>query len=59
VKNYWSKHISECLDKKELEIMILGNKADLNDQKEVLFHDLKVYSESKNFSYYECSALTS
>lgn len=43
---------------RHVEIMLLGNKVDLNDDRVVEYRDAKAYADKNNFQYFETSAKT-
>jgi GTPase SAR1 family protein len=43
---------------RHVEIMLVGNKVDLNEERDVDFKEAKAYADRHNFQYFETSAKT-
>ena len=56
--NYWKdKYINESQQKYQ-KLLLLGNKCDLDDNREININDAQKYADDNKLMFYECSALT-
>ncbi len=53
---YWLSELKDNLNEEEVSIILLGNKADLQEKREVALEEAKAYAESHGFYYMEVSA---
>ena len=56
VKNKYNKIIN--IKGKNIPIILIGNKKDLENEREVKFEEAKKYANEKNIEYIETSAMT-
>ena len=56
VKNKYNKIIS--IKGKNIPVILIGNKKDLENEREVQFEEAKKYANEKNIEYIETSAIT-
>ena len=54
----WISKLNDTMDISKKPIIIVGNKSDLNEKREVSYEEGKQYAESKGFNFYETSAKT-
>lgn len=57
IENFWMNEVESYADK-NVEILLLGNKSDLKDEKTVDERTVKSYAQKKNMEFYEVSAKT-
>ena len=56
--NLWFEELEKNLDLNNLYIYLIGNKADLIQEREVSYEEAKDFADKKNISYIEISAKT-
>ncbi len=54
--SYWLSEIRDNLNDQEVNIVLLGNKCDLIDKREVALEEAKAFAEQNGFYYLEVSA---
>lgn len=54
IKNRWYNQVIERTP--DSKIILIGNKADLQEKREVKYEYAREYAEAKGFEYFECSA---
>jgi len=56
---YWLGELKEQVDEKNLKIVLLGNKSDIDaDKRQISYAMGEQYAKEHNLPYYETSALT-
>ena len=53
---YWFKQIKNVLEIKDTPIVLIGNKIDLNDSREVLYEKGEEFAKDHGIKFFECSA---
>ena len=56
--NKWIDRVKECHDISQFPIIIIGNKNDLEDKREVSKDEAQKFADTYHFPYFETSALT-
>ena len=54
----WIKQLNEITDLSKKPVIIVGNKSDLNENREVSYEEGKKFAENHGYNFYETSAST-
>ena len=55
--NLWIKDLSDRIDLNNICLILIGNKTDLDDKREVSIEEAKKFAEKNNIEYFEISAI--
>ena len=54
--NYWLEELEKKKNIEEMSLVLVGNKIDLNDKREVSIDDINKFSQERKIKYFETSA---
>ena len=55
--NLWIKDLSDRIDLNNICLILIGNKTDLDDKREISVEEAQNFAEENNFDYYEICAI--